>query len=77
MVQADGGALTWDAAALLVRQRDEPLGLTGGLAGSVVDRREPSTVGHEELSLLGQRIYQIACGSEQCTDADHLGLTRR
>jgi len=72
VVRADGGALTSDAGALLLRQLDERLGLTRRLAGCVVDRRESSKVRHDVLSLLRQRIYQIALGYEDCNDADHL-----
>ena len=64
MVRADGGALTSDAGVLLLRQLDERLGLTRGLAGCVVDRRESSKVRHDVLSLLRQRLYQIALGYE-------------
>ena len=71
-IRNDGGALTSDAGVLLLRQLDERLGLTRRLAGCVVDRRERGKVRHEVLSLLRQRIYQIACGYEDCNDADHL-----
>jgi hypothetical protein len=57
---------------LLLRQLDERLGLTRRLMGCLVDRREPGKVQHDLLSLLRQRIYQIACGYEDCNDADHL-----
>ncbi len=72
VIRADGGAVTSDAGALLLRQLDERMGLTRGLAGSLVDRREPSKVRHEVVSLLRQRIYQIALGYEDCNDADRL-----
>jgi hypothetical protein len=72
VVRADGGALTSDAGVLLLREIDERLGLTRRLAGCVIDRRERGKVRHEVLALLRQRIYQIACGYEDCNDADHL-----
>jgi hypothetical protein len=71
-VRADGGALTSDGGALLLRQLDDRLGLTRRLAGCLADRREPAKVRHHLLALLRQRIYQIACGYEDCNDADHL-----
>jgi hypothetical protein len=71
-VRDDGGALTSDAGVLLLRELDERLGLTAGLASCVVDRRERSKVRHDVRSLLRQRIYQIACGYEDCNDADAL-----
>ena len=72
VVRNDGGALTSDAGVLLLRQLDERLGLTSGLARYVVDRREPGKVRHELAALLCQRIYQIALGYEDCNDADTL-----
>jgi len=72
VIRADGGALTSDAGVLLLRQLDERLGLTRGLAGCLVDRREQGKVRHDVLALLRQRIYQIALGYEDCNDADHL-----
>ena len=71
-IRNDGGALTSDAGALLLRQLDDRLGLTRRLAGCVVDRRERGKVRHEVRSLLRQRIYQIALGYEDCNEADHL-----
>jgi len=71
-VRSNGGALTSDAGALLLRQLDERLGLTRRLMGCLVDRRERGKVQHDLLSLLRQRIYQIALGYEDCNDADHL-----
>jgi len=72
VVCADGGALTSDAGVLLLRQLDERLGLTSGLARCLTDRRQPAKVRHHLLALLRQRIYQIALGYEDCNDADQL-----
>jgi hypothetical protein len=72
VVRADGGALTSDAGALLLRQLDERLGLTSSLARCLTDRRDPAKVRHDLLLLLRQRIYQIALGYEDCNDADSL-----
>ena len=72
VVRDDGGALTSDAGALLLRQLDDRLGLTRRLAACVVDRRAQGKVRHEVLALLRQRIYQIALGYEDCNDADYL-----
>ena len=72
VVRNDGGALTSDAGVLLVRTLDVQLGLTRGLARCLPDRREQKKVHHQILELLRQRIYQIACGYEDCNDADFL-----
>lgn len=71
-VRDDGGALTSDAGALLLRETDERLGLTARMSGCLTDRRSPLRVRHGVLALLRQRIYQIACGYEDCNDADSL-----
>jgi hypothetical protein len=72
VVSNNGGALTSDAGVLLLRRVDERVGLTRRLAGCLADRRAPAKVRHELLSLLRQRIYQIALGYEDCNDADRL-----
>jgi hypothetical protein len=72
VVSNDGGALTSDAGALLLRQLDERLGLTSSLARCLVDRRARGKVRHKLATLLRQRIYQIALGYEDCNDADSL-----
>jgi len=72
VVRNDGGALTSDAGVLLLREVDERLGLTQSLAACVLDRREQSKVEHDLLSMMRQRVYQIACGYEDCNDADSL-----
>jgi len=72
VVRNDGGALTSDAGALLLREIDERLGLTARLAQCLQDRRQQAKVEHHLLCMLRQRIYQIACGYEDCNDADSL-----
>lgn len=72
VVRNDGGAVTSDAGALLLREIDERLGLTQRLAACISDGRDPSKVRHTVLGMLRQRIYQIACGYEDCNDADWL-----
>lgn len=72
VVRNDGGALSSDAGVLLLREVDERVGVSERLARCVVDRRQPVKVQHDVLSLLRQRIYQIACGYEDCNDADSL-----
>lgn len=71
-VRNDGGAITSNAGVLLLRAVDERLGLTARLAACLPDGREPGKVQHSVLRLLRQRLYQIACGYEDCNDADQL-----
>lgn len=72
VVRDDGGAMTSDAGALLLREIDESLALTRRLAGSIRDQRDQSKLQHPILNLLRQRIYGIACGYEDCNDATSL-----
>jgi hypothetical protein len=71
-VDFDGGNLTSDGGVLWLRSVDEGLGLTAGLVRCLLDRRDPQRVRHPRLEQLRQRIYQIACGYEDCNDADVL-----
>jgi len=68
----DGGALSSDAGVTLLAALDRRLGLTERLARCLVDGRDQGRVRHRAVELLRQRIYQIACGYEDCNDADSL-----
>ena len=46
--------------------------LTAALADCLHDPRDRSQITHELPTLLAQRLYQIACGYEDCNDADYL-----
>jgi len=68
----DGGEITTDAGLLLVREFDDRLGLTAALRTAVPDPRDRRYVTHDVLTLLRQRIYQIAVGYEDANDATYL-----
>jgi len=68
----DGGALSSDFGALLLRGVDQQCGLVERLAGVINDRRHPSYVEHSVTDLLRQRIYQSACGYADGNDANSL-----
>ena len=57
----DGGALSSDFGALLLRGIDRQIGLTERLT-AVRDQRHPSYIDHTLRDLFAQRIYQIASG---------------
>jgi len=57
---------------VLVAEADRRLGLTSALAKLLPDARDPSKVIHGLDEMLAQRVYQIACGYEDCNDADDL-----
>lgn len=68
----DGGALSSDFGALLLRGIDRQIGLTARLAAAVRDKRHPSYIGHPLRDLFAQRIYQIASGYADGNDANSL-----
>jgi len=72
VVATDGGAITSDAGVLLLREVDGRVGLTRRLADCLTDLRAPGKVDHPLREMLAQRVFQIAQGYEDCTDADFL-----
>ena len=68
----DGGALSSDFGALLLRGIDRQIGLTERLAAAVHDTRHPSYIDHTLRDLFAQRIYQIASGYADGNDANSL-----
>ena len=73
-VRADfeGGALSSDFGALLLRGVDRQIGLTARLAAAIHDKRHQSYIDHPLRDLLAQRIYQIASGYADGNDANSL-----
>jgi hypothetical protein len=68
----DGGAITSNAGALLLREADRAIGLIDRVAACFEDRRDPEAVVHAVRTLVGQRIVGIACGYEDINDHDQL-----
>jgi len=68
----DGGDLSSDGGLMLLAEADRALGLTSALAQCLPDHRDRTKVVHELDEMLRQRVYQIACGYEDCNDADDL-----
>ena len=68
----DGGALSSDFGALLLRGIDRQIGLTARLAAAVRDKRHPSYIDHPLRDLFAQRIYQMASGYADGNDANSL-----
>ena len=58
----DGGAITSDAGALLLRETDRRIGLLGRLAACFADRRDPERIEHRVGELISQRVYALALG---------------
>src|SRR5882724_10274635 len=68
----EGGALSSDFGALLLRGVDLQIGLTARLAAAIHDKRHQSYIDHPLRDLLAQRIYQIASGYADGNDANSL-----
>ncbi len=70
----DGGALTSDAGALLLRQVDRRMGFLRRLAACFTDFRSPWLTQHGVEQMLAQRVYALALGYEDLNDHDQLRL---
>ncbi len=68
----DGGRITSDAGALLLREVAGRSGLFERMAACVPDPREPAMIEHDQRTMLAQRVLGIACGWEDLND--HHGL---
>ena len=68
----DGGRLSSDGGALLLREADNVFGVTGRLAGCFSDHRDSERSEHELDCLVAQRVMAIALGYEDLNDHDQL-----
>ena len=68
----DGGTISSDAGALLLREVEKRTGLLAGLAECFRDRRDPRLIEHTVKELLGQRVYGLCLGYEDLHDHDQL-----
>jgi hypothetical protein len=68
----DGGTMTSDGGALLLRETDRRLNLLPRLAECFLDRRNPVLVTHPVAEMLAQRVYALALGYEDLNDHEQL-----
>jgi hypothetical protein len=68
----DGGALTSDGGAVLLREVDRATGLLTQCTACFTDHRDPARVTHTVASLVRQRVYGLALGYEDLNDHDAL-----
>src|SRR5260370_8149699 len=68
----DGGTISSDGGAFLLRQTDERLNLLPRLAQCFLDGRNQEQVEHSILEMLSQRIYGLALGYEDLNDHEQL-----
>jgi hypothetical protein len=68
----DGGTISSDGGAFLLRQTDQRLNLLPRLAECFLDGRNQDQVEHSILEMLSQRIYGLALGYEDINDHEQL-----
>src|ERR1700683_2567715 len=68
----DGGTISSDGGAFLLRQTDQRLNLLPRLAECFLDGRHQEQVKHSILEMLSQRIYGLALGYEDINDHEQL-----
>ena len=68
----DGGTLTSDGGALLLREVDQRIGLLPRFAACFTDHREPARITHSVDALVRQRVYGLAAGYEDLNDHEQL-----
>lgn len=68
----DGGALTSDGGAVLLREVERATGILGQFAGCFRDYRDPARTTHAVAALVRQRVYGLALGYEDLNDHDAL-----
>lgn len=68
----DGGHISSDSGALLLRELDERLQLTKRIAQCFTDHRDPELIEHSLEALIRQRIYGIGLGYYDLNDHNDL-----
>src|ERR1700690_715507 len=68
----DGGTISSDGGAFLLRQTDKRLNLLARLAECFLDGRNQIQVEHSVQEMLSQRIYGLALGYEDINDHEQL-----
>jgi len=68
----DGGTISSDGGAVLLRQTDRRLNLLPRLAECFLDGRNQEQIEHSILEMLSQRIYGLALGYEDLNDHEQL-----
>jgi hypothetical protein len=68
----DGGALTSDGGAVLLREVDRATDILAQFAACFRDHRDAARITHSVTSLVRQRIYGLALGYEDLNDHERL-----
>ena len=70
--QFDGGVISSDGGALLLREVDRRINLLPRVVACFEDRRDPQLIEHQVGELVSQRVYALALGYEDLNDHDEL-----
>ena len=68
----DGGKITSDAGALLLRETERATGIIGQFALCFTDHRDPDLIQQTVEELVAQRVYALCLGYEDLNDHDAL-----
>src|SRR3954453_1092783 len=68
----DGGDISSDGGALLLRETERLTGVIRQFAACFTDHRSPDLVEHTTEELIAQRVYALALGYEDLNDHDDL-----
>jgi hypothetical protein len=68
----DGGTITSDGGALLLRELEMKRRIIGQFGECFVDYRKPELIEHTVEELVGQRVYGLALGYEDLNDHEQL-----
>ena len=68
----DGGTISTDGGALLLRQVEQLTDIIAGFAKCFTDHRDPDLIEHTVEQLIAQRVYALALGYEDLNDHDQL-----
>ncbi len=72
VAQFDGGQLSSEGGAPLLRQVDRRIGLLRRVVGCFTDARDPERIEHPLQEMLAQRIHGLALGYEDLNDHEEL-----
>ena len=68
----EGGRITTEAGAVLLRELEDKRGIVRQFAECFVDYRDPERIEHRVEELIKQRVYGLALGYEDLNDHDQL-----
>lgn len=68
----DGGHISSDGGALLLREVERRFGIIARSAACFMDHRNPAAIEHTLGTLVAQRVYALALGYEDLNDHDQL-----